>query len=203
MRLLKPLTPLLFLPVVHAVIWLRTLTYEPFDTLSAPPFPWEELRGNEVPPGTKITLHMPLAYADLESYERRLLTSNDPDDLDYGKYMTPEEVDRMLGPTNETYETVMAWLKLFGIPREDEELKLEYDWLTLKTTVGKAEELLKAKFRWYVNRRNRNQITLRCLEYSLPKELKGMIRFVQPTTLFATRLRPEDRKELQGFHGIL
>jgi len=115
-----------------------------------------------------------------------MLTSNDPNNPDYGKLIGPEELDQMLGPTNETYETVVAWLRQFGIL--EDQLKLKYDWLSFKTTVGKAEELLKAKFRWYVNRRNGDQITLRCLGYSLPREVRGMVRFVQPTTLFATRV---------------
>lgn len=185
MHPLKPLA-LLLLPAVHALVQLGTLTYEPFDVITSAPFPWEELRGLQVPAETKITLHMPLAYGDQEAYERRMLTSNDPNNPDYGKLIGPEELDLMLGPTHETYETVVAWLRLFGIL--EDQLKLKYDWLSFETTVGKAEELLKAKYRWYVNHRNGDQITLRCLGYSLPREVRGMVRFVQPTTLFATRV---------------
>lgn len=42
------------------------------------------------------------------------------------------------------------------------------------------------KFRWYANYRNGDQVTWRCLEYSLPGGFGGMVRFVKPTTLFAT-----------------
>ncbi|KAG0642439.1 hypothetical protein HOY80DRAFT_950430 [Tuber brumale] len=176
----------LLLPSVHAAVHLGPLTYELFDVLTAPPFPWEELHSDPVPAETKITLQMPLAYRDQDTYEQRVLASHDSESPDYGKYIKPEEVDLMLGPTDETYETVIAWLALYGIPQE--ETKLERDWLSFETTVGKAEALLKAEYRWYVNRRNGDQVTLRCLGYSLPMEVRGMVRFVQPTTLFATRV---------------
>jgi len=141
-----------------------------------------------------MTLHMPLAYGHRDLYEQRMLTSHDPDHPDHGKYIGHDELDLLLGPTNETYETVLAWLRRYGI--QEDELKLEYDWLSFETTVGKAEALLKAKYRWYVNHRNGDQVTLRCLGYSLPREVKGMVRFVQPTTLFATRV--EEEKEGEG-----
>jgi len=191
MHSIKPLI-LLILPAAHALVQLGALHYEPFDVITAAPFPWEELRGLPVPAETKMTLHMPLAYAHQDVYERRMLTSHDPDHPDYGKYIGDAEMDFLLGPTNDTYETVVAWLRMLGIL--ERQLKLEYDWLSLETTVGKAEELLKAKYRWYVNHRNGDQITLRCLGYSLPTEVKGMIRFVQPTTLFATRVEGEEEE---------
>ncbi|KAG0128302.1 hypothetical protein HOY82DRAFT_506680 [Tuber indicum] len=176
----------LLLPSVHAAVHLSTLTYEPFDVLTAPPFPWEELHSNPIPAETKMTLQIPLAYRDQDAYEKRVLTSQDPESPDYGKFIKPEELDLMLGPTDETFETVMEWLAMYGIQAED--TRLDRDWLTVETDVGTAEALLKAEYKWYVNRRNKDQVSLRCLEYSLPNEVRGMVRYVQPTTLFATRV---------------
>jgi len=54
---------------------------------------------------------------------------------------------------------VVPWLRLNGVP--EDEIKLEYDWPSFETTVGKAEEFLRAKFRWSVNHRYGDQVTLR------------------------------------------
>lgn len=99
--------------------------------------------------------------------------------------MSESEVLSYLSPLPSTVSAVYDWLAAFGIPKSATTLKV--DWLSFNVTVKAAEELLQTRYAWYVNRFAGNQVTLRALGYSLPVELHEMVRFVQPTTLFATR----------------
>jgi tripeptidyl-peptidase-1 len=88
---------------------------------------------------------------------------------------------RMLMPSEETVSSVSAWLKAAGI----ESFEIDSDWVTFKTNVGVANQLLDTEFSWYVSNEAAPRKVLRTLEYSVPDEVAGHINLVQPTTRFA------------------
>jgi tripeptidyl-peptidase-1 len=96
-------------------------------------------------------------------------------------YESHDEMKRMILPTQETLSSVSAWLKAAGI----NEMEVDSDWATFKTTVGVANKLLDTKFAWYISEEAKPRKVLRTLEYSVPDEVAQHINLIQPTTRFA------------------
>lgn len=100
---------------------------------------------------------------------------------------------KMLLPSEETVSSVSAWLKASGI----ENIREDADWLTFKTTVGVANEMLDTKFAWYSSEEKKSRKVLRTLKYSVPDDVAQHINLVQPTTRFAAiRANHETKKEI-------
>jgi subtilase family serine protease len=87
-----------------------------------------------------------------------------PSNAKYGQHFeSHEEMKRMLMPSEETVSSVSAWLKAAGI----ENFETDADWVTFKTTVGVANELLGTKFSWFVSEESTPRKVLRTLEFQM------------------------------------
>ena len=101
----------------------------------------------------------------------------------------------MLMPSEQTVSSVSSWLKAAGI----ESFETDADWVTFKTTVGVANELLGTQFSWFLSNEAKPRKVLRTLEYSVPDEVAQHINMVQPTTRFAAiRAAHQTEHEILG-----
>jgi tripeptidyl-peptidase-1 len=108
-----------------------------------------------------------------------------PGHRDYGKhFQSHDEMKRMLQPSEDSLHSVQNWLEDAGV----KDVQRDADWLTVHTTVEKANDLLDANFQYYVNR-HKHVERLRTLEYSLPKNVIPHVNVVSPTTRFG-QLKP-------------
>jgi tripeptidyl-peptidase-1 len=88
---------------------------------------------------------------------------------------------------------VSAWLKAAGIENVD----IDADWMTIKTTVGVANKMLDTQFAWYISEEKKPRKVLRTLQYSVPDDVAKYINLVQPTTRFAAiRANHETNREI-------
>lgn len=87
----------------------------------------------------------------------------------------------MLRPTSETVNVVRNWLHGHGISQD---IEVDSDWIYFKTTVSKAERLLKTKYENFRDIES-GSISTRSLSYSLPSHIKSHINMIHPTTSFA------------------
>lgn len=105
-----------------------------------------------------------------------------PSNPKYGQhFQSHDEMKRMLLPSEQTVSSVTAWLKAAGI----DNFEMDADWVTFKTNVGVANQLLDTQFSWFVSDETTPRKVLRTLEYSVPDEVAEHINLVQPTTRFA------------------
>lgn len=108
-----------------------------------------------------------------------------PGHRDYGKhFQSHDEMKRMLQPSDDSVQVVRNWLESAGV----KDIQRDADWLTIHTTVEKANDLFDANFQYYVNR-HKHVERLRTLEYSLPREVVPHVNLVSPTTRFG-QLKP-------------
>jgi len=123
-----------------------------------------------------------------------------PSNAKYGlHFQSHDEMKRMLLPSDETVSAVSAWLKAAGIEKFEEDA----DWVTFKTTVGVANELLGTQFSWFVSDEPKPKKVLRTLEYSVPDDVAQHINLVQPTTRFAAiRANHETEREIYGLQLV-
>lgn len=138
-------------------------------------------RYSRTPSGKQpLKLNIALAQEGLEGFERVVLGMSTPGHREYGKhFQSHDEMKRMLQPSDDSLQVVRDWLENAGV----KDVHRDADWLTVHTTVEKANDLLDANFQYYVNR-DKHVERLRTLEYSLPKEIVPHVNLVSPTTRF-------------------
>ncbi|KAJ5600925.1 Peptidase S8/S53 subtilisin/kexin/sedolisin [Penicillium hetheringtonii] len=160
-----------------------TAAADVFESLPGVPEGW---RYSRTPSGKQpLKLNLALTQEGLQGFENALMDMSTPGHPDYGKhFQTHDEMKRMLQPSDQSVKTVRNWLEEAGV----KDIQHDADWLTIHTTVEKANDLLDANFQYYVNR-NQHVERLRTLEYSLPKEVIPHVNLVSPTTRFG-QIRP-------------
>ncbi|KAJ5110435.1 Peptidase S8/S53 subtilisin/kexin/sedolisin [Penicillium argentinense] len=155
-----------------------TAAADVFEQLPGIPEGW---RYSRTPNGKQpVKLNLALSQQRLEAFEKTLLDMSTPGHRDYGKhFQSHDEMKRMLQPSDDSVQVVRNWLEGAGI----NDIHRDADWLTIHTTVEKANDLLDANFQYYVNR-HKHVERLRTLEYSLPREVIPHVNLVSPTTRF-------------------
>ena len=89
-------------------------------------------------------------------------------------------MEQFVAPTQDTVETVTAWLKENDI--EATQASPAGDWLSFSIPVSKANALFDADFSVFTHTQSSSQM-IRTLSYSIPTDLKGKLDFVHPTTV--------------------
>ncbi|KAJ5375948.1 hypothetical protein N7509_012834 [Penicillium cosmopolitanum] len=160
-----------------------TAAADVFESLPGIPDGW---RYSRTPSANQpIKLNFGLTQEGLHEFENALLDMSTPGHRDYGKhFQSHDEMKRMLQPSDDSLHSVQNWLESAGV----KDVQRDADWLTVHTTVEKANDLLHANFQYYVNR-HKHVERLRTLEYSLPKAVVPHVNVVSPTTRFG-QLKP-------------
>ncbi|KAF2727977.1 hypothetical protein EJ04DRAFT_122946, partial [Polyplosphaeria fusca] len=128
----------------------------------------------------QISLQIALKQGNVEAFEQALLDMSTPEHASYGKhFQSHDEMKRMLLPSHETVAVVREWLENGGV----EDVQEDADWLSFRTTVGVANDLLSTEFAWYYSEHLSSK-RLRTLEYSLPDDVSGHVNTIQPTVRF-------------------
>jgi tripeptidyl-peptidase-1 len=129
-----------------------------------------------------VKLQIALQQNDVAGFEQHVLDISTPSHPKYGLHFEDhDEMKRMILPSAETVSSVSSWLKAAGI----DNVEIDSDWATFKTTVGVANKLLDTQFAWYISEEVKPRKVLRTLEYSVPDDVAEHINLIQPTTRFA------------------
>jgi tripeptidyl-peptidase-1 len=129
-----------------------------------------------------VKLQIALQQNDVAGFEQHVLDISTPSHPKYGLHFEDhDEMKRMILPSAETVSSVSSWLKAAGI----DNVEIDSDWATFKTTVGVANKLLDTQFAWYISEEAKPRKVLRTLEYSVPDDVAEHINLIQPTTRFA------------------
>jgi tripeptidyl-peptidase I len=157
------------------------------------PRAWTEV--GDVSKTETINLQIGLKQQNEGLVEKHLLEVSDPAHARYGQHLTDEEIAEIVAPTDEAVNLVHEWLTDHGIT------KFGYsparDWVSVVTTIEKAEELLQTKYSKY--RHHSGKAISRAKEWSLPIHLHEHIDVVQPTTSF---FNPKAQIESSRFGAV-
>ncbi|KAH8647333.1 peptidase S8/S53 domain-containing protein [Xylariales sp. PMI_506] len=145
-----------------------------FETLEKPQAGWEGPWTYEMHPDWLFSLHM--------TNGSQIAT---PGHALYGQFMTTEEIDAIIAPSDESRDLVFDWLKSEGLG-EVSALNWRGNVIEVNTTIEKAESLLNAEYKSYTDSISGRKV-FRTLEFSVPTDLLSHIKLVQPTTLFGFR----------------
>jgi len=137
---------------------------------------WAEVANAQ--PSEPVVLRLALRQPRAAQLEQDMLDVSTPGHARYGRHMTREQLRSYTAPTKQAVSSVTAWLRKHGV-----EGAIDNDWITIRTTVDRANELLDSKFAWYQYEK-RGVPKLRTLSYSVPDDLTHHVDLVQPTTRF-------------------
>ncbi|KAK6949817.1 hypothetical protein Daesc_008138 [Daldinia eschscholtzii] len=158
------------------VLFASAATAKVMDSVAAVPKGWAEVR--QASPEEPVTLRVGLKQQHAAALERAVLEISTPGHPNYGMHLSRNEVRAYTAPKESAVTSVTGWLANSGVKST-----VNNDWITFKTDVKTANDLLGANFAWYQYEKGGNP-KLRTLSYSVPDELVENIDLIQPTTRF-------------------
>ncbi|KAK2772828.1 hypothetical protein FQN53_004433 [Emmonsiellopsis sp. PD_33] len=145
------------------------------------PAPSTWIRKGRAYPLTNITLQIGLTQNRLSDLEQHLHEISNPFHGRYGQFLTRDEANSLLRPSQNAIDCVQNWLKAHSVLMHRHIVNPTSDWITVTLTIEEAELLLDTKYHTY---QSGGQTAIRTTEWSLPQELHDMIDTIQPTTSF-------------------
>ncbi|KAI1654590.1 tripeptidyl-peptidase [Daldinia decipiens] len=158
------------------LLFVSAATAKVMDSLKSVPKGWAEVR--QASPDDSVTLRVGLKQQHAAALEQAVIEISTPGHPNYGMHLSRDEVRAYTAPTKRSVSSVADWLTKSGV-----ESAVNNDWITFKTDVKTANDLLGANFAWYQYEKGGSP-KLRTLSYSVPDELAGSIDLIQPTTRF-------------------
>lgn len=147
-----------------------------------------------------MILRINLVQPNFSLIREHLYAVSDPASPRYGKHLSKEDVEELIAPDLGALETVNDWLTSHGFNLSNAVRSGPKDWIKVKTTVQKAEEmlntvnnsfqvklasllsLLKTYHLWKHSRTDEKLV--RTTSWSVPEFLDAHIDLVHPTTMF-------------------
>jgi len=146
---------------------------------------WE--RHDKIPSHEVLPMRIALAQSNLDKADGFLMDVSHPDSPNFGKHWTAKQVAETFAPSQESFDSVTAWLKHSGIAPERIRKSQSMGWLTFDATVGEAENLLKTEF--FLHKHSlTGKPHVGCSEYSVPDDVRPHVDFITPTVHFDTKI---------------
>jgi tripeptidyl-peptidase-1 len=120
---------------------------------------------------------------------------SDPDHPRYGQYLSKEEINELVKPSDESLDLIQDWLQKNGVQRDQLQYSTARDWIDVSLPVRTVESLLRTEYQVFEH--DDGTRLVRSLDWSLPQSLHDHIDTIQPTTSFF-RTSPQ-KKTIVGF----
>ena len=127
-------------------------------------------------PDPKLALRFTinLHHRNLDVLEKELLAVSDPKNPRYGQYYTLEQVNDLVGPSDEHVNAVIQWVEKYGNPQ----FSLGRDYAHVELTVSEAERLFGIKLMMFRHPRRSTPIIRSVTPFCLPSHLVEIVHFV-------------------------
>ncbi len=108
---------------------------------------------------------------------------SDPAHQRYGQHLSQSDINKLVKPSDETFQQVHDWLYENDIKDSQLDYSPAKDWITIDLPVESVERLLDTKYSMFEHSED-NSYIIRTPEWSLPRHLHEHIRTIQPTNSF-------------------
>jgi tripeptidyl-peptidase I len=136
------------------------------------------VRNGAAPSNQVLNLRLALVQSDRAGLEDALMAVSTPGNAQYRQFLSKEEVEAFVAPSQETSEAITKFLSDNSLTAS--KVTPAGDWLSIDVTVEQANNLFGAQFDSFT-RQSTGDTTVRTLEYSIPADLQGHLDFVHPT----------------------
>lgn len=143
------------------------------------PRTWTQL--GPAPRDHMLDLQIGLKQSRFDELERHLLEISDPSHTRYTDYLSAEEVNDLVKPSDETFSSVLEWLASSGVGYESLSFSPAQDFIHVSLPVEMVETLLDTEYSIF---EQDDHVIVRSSEWSLPRHLHNHIDTIQPTTNF-------------------
>lgn len=150
------------------------------ETELAPPEGWKW--SDYAPKDQQISLSIALKQQNLDVLQQIFHEVSNPQHKNYKQYLTRDEIRDLVAPSQESIDTVTAWLLVNGI--QNWEISGTNDILHFETTVEVAENMLGCKFYLFSHKRASRSAVSSYGPYSIPSHLSSHIDVVTGVTGF-------------------
>ncbi|KAJ7628119.1 subtilisin-like protein [Mycena rosella] len=130
-----------------------------------------------------LTLRFALTQGNITGLEQRLLQISSPSHPDYGKWLSKDEVNAHVTPTQETVDAVLQFLTFNNLTAST--ATSAGDVLSVELSAEQANALFTADFHIFQSSESGTNI-VRTISYSMPSSLQDHVKYVHPTVLFPT-----------------
>ncbi|KAF8514827.1 peptidase S8/S53 domain-containing protein [Hysterangium stoloniferum] len=149
----------------------------------------EWVKQRPAPSDHEITLRISLAQPNFDILESHLYAVSDPDSPRYGQHLSMDAVQELTAPNPLALESLNGWLAGHGFDIHGLLRSPSSDWVKIKTTIQKAEDMLNTTYHVWKSNRTGNSL-VRTTSWSLPDFLHEHVDLVHPTTMFTGGLQP-------------
>ncbi|KAH9844650.1 Pro-kumamolisin, activation domain [Teratosphaeria destructans] len=157
---------------------------------------WTKRDASDLDRRALLPMRIGLKQRNLDRAWDWLREVSSPDYPTYGQHWTPEQVADAFAPSEETIDSVRAWLISSGIAEERIQRSEGRNWLRFEASVDEAEDLLKTKYHIFEHHTGKPHVA--CDEYSIPAHLQEHIDIILPTVHFDAKVLPG-----RGDHGLI
>lgn len=178
------LIALLLVALSAAAVSLASIQISPrvvHESRVSPPVGWKPVRRADS--RSILPFRIGLAQSNIENIEAYLLDVSHPDSPNYGKHWSPAKVAETFKPSEESVDTVRAWLASNGVEEHRVKLSSSGGWLHADITVEEAEYLLGTEYHVFESEEGLKHIA--CSEkYHLPEHVSKHVELITPTLHF-------------------
>lgn len=165
------------------------------------PVPRGWARRSAVADDTPATFRLGLARRGIGQLEAKIQQVSDPDSKQYGHWLTKAEVDSLTSPSHEARSAVADWLAEHGVQEDVSRRSVAGDYITVRTTYGKARDLLGSQFHTYEHRET-GEVVVRTEELNLPRNVARHLDVVYPSTNFGLPRAQKATNWVNGFEEL-
>jgi subtilase family serine protease len=142
-------------------------------------------------PTETLTYKILIKQQNLDKLEQIFWEVSDPQHVNYGKFLSVDEVKSLIAPKASSVKNVLSWLKQSGIPAEA--VTMFSDYIEITSTVKQAANLFSASFAVYQSAKTQAERIRIVGEAHIPTELKEDIDFVSGISelIENTRIAPK------------
>jgi tripeptidyl-peptidase I len=198
----------MYIPLIHTLLPLLALqtsvgAIEPrsaYKVKSDHPVPSQWNRVDRAPSNHLLELRIGLTQAKFRDLERDLYEVSSPSHSRYGQHLSPEQINELVAPSEDSLALVEEWLADHGV--EDVAYTTARDWIKVELPVSTVERLLDTEYHTWSREDGRSVI--RTSAWSLPAHLHSHISTIQPTNSFfggAQPHAPVDKRESFAIAG--
>ncbi|KAL6299946.1 peptidase S8/S53 domain-containing protein [Sparassis latifolia] len=158
------------------------------------PAGWRPVRRAE--PSTVLPLRIGLSQSNLDNLEALLLDVSHPESPNFGKHWSAKQVADTFRPSQETIDTVRAWLVESGLDAERIKLTKGGSWIQADVTIAEAEVLLGTEYYIYqFGEEEGGREHVACAErYHLPEHVSKHVELITSTLHFDVKHKRETHR---------
>ncbi|KAF2669928.1 subtilisin-like protein [Microthyrium microscopicum] len=135
------------------------------------------------PREAKIPLRFNLKHRNTHRGHDALMELADPTSSKFGNHWTSKEVEDFFVPHDDSFSSVVAWLRNSGVDISRIRTSRSRGLVTVNATVNEAEDILNTRYHTYEHL-GTGALTVSCDEYSLHYTVRDHVEYITPTIHF-------------------